>query len=400
MTRVLVTDGKQRSTLALVRSLGRKGIHVTVGEDSLPCLASCSRFAHDAFKYPSPSTDPEGFAEKIAQKLKEEKYDILIPMTDTTTYLVNQYRTELESLARIPIPDRATFERASDKGEMISLARELDVPCPETHFVESVEDVRKISPQLKYPVVIKPRQSLSRTSSGWLNTRVSYATSPEDLIKKFEHYASWPLLPIIQQRVIGAGCGAFLLFDSGKPMAVFFHRRIREKPPSGGVSVLRESIPIDANMRAGAEKLLKALNWHGVAMVEFKQDETDGRFKLMEINARFWGSLQLAIDAGVDFPYLLYKITMGESLEPVVDYKVGVKTRWFLGDLDHLLLRMFKSSHKLNLPAGSPGRLSTLYNFVKLWQPQTKYEIFKRDDFKPALHELKTYVKSLLGGSQ
>jgi len=399
MARVLVTDGRQRSTLALVRSLGRRGIKVTVGEDTLPCLASCSRYAHDAFRYPSPSDDPDGFVAGITKRLWEEKYDILIPMTDTTTYLVNQFRTDLAPLARIPIPDKDAFERASDKGEMIRLARELGVPCPETHFVESVDDIRRLSGQLKYPVVIKPRRSISRASSGWLNTRVSYAGSPEDLIGKFEHYAAWPVLPIIQERVIGAGCGAFLLFDSGQPVAVFFHRRLREKPPSGGVSVLRESIPIDPNMRAGAEKLLKALNWHGVAMVEFKQDETDGQFKLMEINARFWGSLQLAIDAGIDFPYLLYRIAMGESVEPMVDYMVGIKTRWLLGDLDHLLLRLFRSSRRLNLPEGSPGRLSTLYNFLKLWQSNTKYEICKRDDFKPALHELKTYVKALMGGS-
>lgn len=400
MTRVLVTDGNQRSTLALVRSLGIKGIRVTVAEESLPCLASCSRYAHDTFRYPPPAADPDGFAERIARKLKEEKYDILIPMTDTTTYLVNQYRSEMESLTRLPIPARDTFERASDKGEMIRLAGELGVPCPETHFIDTVDDVKKLSRELKYPVVIKPRRSLSQTSSGLLNTRVSYAVNPEDLIRRFDNYADWPVLPIVQERVTGVGCGAFLLFDSGQPVAVFFHRRIREKPPSGGVSVLRESIPVDRNMQEGAERLLGNLNWHGVAMVEFKQDDTDGQFKLMEINARFWGSLQLAIDAGVDFPYLLYRITMGEPLEPLVDYKVGVKTRWLLGDLDHLLLRLFKSDSELNLPEKSPGRLSTLYNFLKLWQPQTKYEICKRDDLKPALHELKTYVKALMGGSR
>lgn len=399
MTRVLVTDGRQRSTLALVRSLGSKGIKVTVAEDSLPCLASCSRYAHDAFRYPPPADDPEGFAGEIMRKLQQEKFDILIPMTDTTTYLVNQYRTELESLVRLPIPDKTAYERASDKGELIRLAREAGVPCPETHFVASMDDIRKLAGELEYPVVIKPRQSMSRTASGWQHTRVVYAGSPDDLMSKFDQYADWPVLPVIQKRVKGDGCGAFLLFDSGQPMAVFFHRRLREKPPSGGVSVLRESIPVDPVMRAGAEKLLKALNWHGVAMVEFKQDETDGQFKLMEINARFWGSLQLAIDAGVDFPYLLYRIAMGESIEPVSEYKIGVKTRWLLGDLDHLLLRLFKPDSKLNLPDGSPGRLATIWNFLKFVQPDTKYEICKRDDLKPALHELKTYVKALMGGS-
>lgn len=397
MANILVTDGSQRSTLALTRSLGKRGVNVTVGNEALPCLASRSKYSFDSFRYDSPVINPDGFIESLKLQLSRKKYDLLIPMTDITSYVIGKHRERFSQLTEVAMVSESAFEQASDKAEMVRLAQQLDVPVPETFFVENFEDVRKLAPSLEYPIVIKPRRSRYFVRSRWLDTRVCFAQNPGELIARLEAWDPALPLPIIQRRVQGPGCGAFLLFDHGQPVAVFLHRRIREKPPSGGVSVLRESIPVDPQMKRDAEKLLGHLNWHGVAMVEFKKDESDQQFKLMEINARFWGSLQLAIDAGVDFPYLLYQMAAGAKLEPQNEYKAGTKSRWFFGDLDHLLVRLFKSDKKLNLPQGFPGRLATLYNFFKLWQKDTKYEIIKGDDIGPALHEAKQYVKSLIG---
>jgi len=151
--------------------------------------------------------------------------------------------------------------------------------------------------------------------------------------------------------------------------------------------VLRESMPLQPQLKEYSERLLKALNWQGIAMVEFKQDRKSGRFMLMEINGRFWGSLQLAIDAGVNFPVLLTLSAIGQKIVPVNDYKIGVKSRWFWGDVDALLLRLFKSAKELQLPPGSPGRLKTLFQFLKLKEKNTRYEVLDRDDIKPWLYE-------------
>jgi predicted ATP-grasp superfamily ATP-dependent carboligase len=396
MGHILVTDGRQRSTLALARSLGRQGVRVTVGEEALPCLASTSRYTYDSFEYASPLTDPDGFMENLRARLSDQPYDMLIPMTDVTSYLIGMHQEELSRLVRIPMVNRQVFDRASDKGDMIHLARQMGVPVPDTHFVNDLDEVRGIAPQLEYPLVIKPRRSRYLGPSGWVSTRVDYAYSPDELVAKFTDLAPGTTLPLIQQRINGPGCGAFLLFDHGRPVAVFFHRRLREKPPSGGVSVLRESIPVDPQMKADAVRLLQALNWHGVAMVEFKRDQHDNRYKLMEINARFWGSLQLAIDAGVDFPYLLYQIATGAAFQPVMEYQVGVRTRWLLGDLDHLLIRLFKRNRALNLPEGYPGRLASIIDFIKPGAANGHLEIFKRYDIRPAMHETKEYLKGFL----
>lgn len=183
---------------------------------------------------------------------------------------------------------------------------------------------------------------------------------------------------------------------NGETIANFAHRRIREKPPSGGVSVLCEGIEPPADALKGAEKILEKLNWTGVAMVEFKGDRRDNRLKLMEINARFWGSLQLAISSGVDFPYLLYKMATGVKIETQRGYKVGLRMRWELGDLDHLLLRLTKSRSELSLPPGTPPMGKLLRDFVMDFvYPSTHHEVFRWRDSGPLLFELRQYVRDL-----
>src|SRR5205823_2531443 len=135
---------------------------------------------------------------------------------------------------------------------------------------------------------------------------------------------------------------------------------LREKPPSGGVSVLRESVPVDPIVRDQAIRLLGPLGWHGVAMLEYKQDRRTGTPYLMEVNGRFWGSLQLAVDAGVDFAYLAWQLALGHRPEIAPSYRVGVKSRWLLGDLDHLLTRLGTRDRDLQLPDLASSKLRTL----------------------------------------
>ena len=119
-------------------------------------------------------------------------------------------------------------------------------------------------------------------------------------------------------------------------------------------------------------------------MVEFKQDQRDGSLRLMEINARFWGSLQLAIDSGVDFPRILADLASGKAPETPVPYQVGVRTRWLAGDLDALFVLLRRSREQLDLPASHPGRLATLAGFLDPRGGNLNFEIERWDDMGPA----------------
>jgi predicted ATP-grasp superfamily ATP-dependent carboligase len=158
---------------------------------------------------------------------------------------------------------------------------------------------------------------------------------------------------LLQQRIVGPGIGIFLLLWDGKQAAQFAHRRLCEKPPSGGVSVYRESIAVDEALRDQSRALLEHFAWRGVAMVEYKRDMETGRAYLMEVNGRFWGSLQLAIDAGVDFPRLLAACALAQHVEPVTTYRIGVRSRWWWGQIDHLIGRLRKRGKTAPLPPGT-----------------------------------------------
>jgi predicted ATP-grasp superfamily ATP-dependent carboligase len=153
------------------------------------------------------------------------------------------------------------------------------------------------------------------------------------------------------------------------------------------VSVYRESIAADPVLVERSKALLRCFAWEGVAMVEYKLDAATGTPYLMEINGRFWGSLQLAVDAGVDFPRLLVEHALGRPVAPVTRYRMGVRSRWWWGDVDHLLARLRRTPEELALPPGSPGRLAAARDFLMLWRPGDRNEVFRLSDPRPQLRE-------------
>jgi predicted ATP-grasp superfamily ATP-dependent carboligase len=267
------------------------------------------------------------------------------------------------------------------------------IAVPRTLFVGGRVALERAMRRVEYPAVVKPARSRVRTGASWLSTSVAYAHDESDLRHLYdtrEYLARYPSL--IQERIVGPGTGLFVLCDRGRVIASFAHRRLREKPPSGGVSVLCESIAADPALVAEASRLLEPLEWHGVAMLEYKRDRRSGAPFLMEVNGRFWGSLQLAIDAGVDFPSLCVQLALGEAPQVPQSYTVGTKSRWLLGDVDHLILRLRRDNR--DVPADAPSRLRAVAHFITP-AARVRHEIFRPSDPRPAWHELREYVKSL-----
>ena len=169
----------------------------------------------------------------------------------------------------------------------------------------------------------------------------------------------------------GEALGVSLLFNKdAEPRALFVHKRLREYPLNGGPSTLRESVLRPEAAELGV-RLLRALRWYGVAMVEFKVDPRDGVPKLMEVNPKLWGSLSLAIASGVDFPALLYRLATEGDVPPVPDYRVGVRCRFLLADTLHFL--------------ANPGRFRLQPSFFRFGDAQTHGDIWDPRDPAPAL---------------
>ncbi len=309
-----------------------------------------------------------------------------MPMTEVTTLLLTQHRDSLPAGVKLPFPDFDAVAAAADKSRVLEIAQAHGVPIPRTVVLRDALDGQSRAAEFSYPVVLKAARSRVWNGSRWISTSVSYADSPADLIARLSQMPP-EIFPILaQERIEGPGVGVFVCFDSDTVVASFAHRRIREKPPSGGQSVLCESIAVEPLALEQAATLLRALRWRGVAMVEFKRDLRDGSLRLMEINGRFWGSLQLAIDAGVDFPRLLADLARGVR-PAVAPYRLGVQMRWLWGDVDSLIAMMTRSRQALKLPPAHPGRLRYLLQFLVPWRPGMKYEIERISDLGPALLE-------------
>jgi predicted ATP-grasp superfamily ATP-dependent carboligase len=369
---VIITDGHWRKSLAAVRALGKKGIKTAVGESTRLATSMFSKYCHRAFVYPSPVYKKSEFIDFIGNTLRRKHCQMLLPMEDETLFLISENYSEFSKWTYLPFVTNEKLQLARSKDRVLKLAETKGIPIPTTWFIESMAQLDALIDSFPYPVVIKPK-----TGSGALG--VSYIQHPQDLKKRYLAIHRQYPYPLIQERIPseGPGYGVSLLFDENSTVkASFVHKRLREYPVTGGASTLRESIRHD-EIRDMAVSLLTELGWFGVAMVEFKQDPRDGVFKLMEINPRFWGSLALAIASGVNFPYLLYKMSKGEDFKPVEQYDLGVKCRWMLpGDLLHFVY--------------NPDRVRLIPEFFNFTDPDTHYDILSLDDPLPVLGRVLT----------
>ncbi|MBK8163190.1 MAG: ATP-grasp domain-containing protein [Gammaproteobacteria bacterium] len=390
MKRALVLDAGQRGALAVTRSLGAQGVSLVTADESRTALAGCSRFSQRFVTYPSPRSQPERFVSDLAELCRNEKIDIAFPMTELTTALLLAHRSDFPDIT-LPFPAIDTVEALANKCSLMRLAETLGVPIPRTWYADNPAELPANLADLPYPLVLKPGKSWLNRNGQWLHTSVKFAATPSEAATILESDPAFHAHPfLLQECVAGYGQGVFALYDKGKPLAFFAHRRLREKPPRGGVSVLSESIPVDPALLAHARALLDKAGWHGIAMVEFKVS-AEGAPYLMEINTRFWGSLQLAVDAGIDFPWLLYRMACGERVEPVEDYKVGARLRWLLGDLDRLYLITRDSEYAF------AEKLKALLGFVRPDPIRTRHEVDRWGDPGPAWWELKQYLRDILG---
>jgi predicted ATP-grasp superfamily ATP-dependent carboligase len=386
---ILVTDGGSRAALAVTRALGVRGHRVIVGERRQPSLSHASRHCAVPIVYPDPVHDEQGFVEALVAAAEAHQADVVLPVADISAALVTTHRDRF-TRAIVPYADAGLISRASDKWHVIEAARRCGTPVPESWCLERPGVA--LPEHLPFPIVIKPHRSRVRTDEGWLACTVGYAADKQSLRRELaqRHPAQYPL--ILQERISGPGAGLFACYDQGRPTALFCHSRLREKPPWGGVSVLCESAPLDADLVQAGTRLLDAIGWHGVAMVEFKRDSRDGQPRLMEINARFWGSLQLAVDAGVDFPNILVDAAFGRTLAQPPAYKVGVRSRWLLGDLDALMLRVVGGRRQpSSWDAGSS--VGAILSFLKLWGRDLHYENPRADDLGPWWYETRQWFR-------
>jgi predicted ATP-grasp superfamily ATP-dependent carboligase len=396
--RILVLDGQTNQALACVRSLGRAGHRVYVASASARPLAAWSRFA--AGRVRVAAGPPAAAYAALRAWAKSEAIDIALPLTERSCLLCDRERPEWEAAGvRIGCGPSAMLMRAFDKENTVRLALSTGVAVPRTEFPHSEDAIDAAGRALGFPCVVKARFSNAwneETGTFFADRGCGYAQDAADLRRAVADRRQGSWWPMVQSFVPGVGRAVSVLCDRGRIVAAFAHERLRDVRPTGSGSSLRRSIGLDERLFEPTRRLLAGLDWHGPAMIEYRDDGTAPC--LMEVNGRFWGSLQLGVDAGVDFPALWVAILEGGHPEPVLQYREGVTVRWVWGDVKRIV-------HIAGgRPRGYAGPFPTLREGVaEVLGPQpdaTRLETWRAGDRWPAFGELAQGLRDLFGGAR
>jgi predicted ATP-grasp superfamily ATP-dependent carboligase len=382
--RVLVTDpvGGVRGALLIVRSLERRNIGTTLltSEGAVPLTVS--RWHSESVSCPSLFENLGGFLTTLIKNARTGRYLTLFPLSDCSILPISECREQLTPYLKLVFPSHESLSKALDKSKSLKIAKEVGIPTPKTFHARNKTEVIDISARIGYPAVIKPRLSYVWGQNGKANySRPFYVNSASELISTYSRVAENFPAPMIQEYVPGHNVSVGLLFDRGEAKAVCVIRVKRGTPVTGGASVLRESIAPDPTLVRYAIDLLRRLHWHGVAEVEFKMDSRDSKPKFMEINPRFWGSMNVAIESGVDFPYLSYLLAKGEQFHPVFKYKIGAKFRWLNGDAENL--RSILNGEPKLINTEPANKLKAVLSFLQFYEKKIHYDGFEFFDPLP-----------------
>ncbi|WP_231956080.1 carboxylate--amine ligase [Aneurinibacillus soli] len=255
--------------------------------------------------------------EWLIQTLQFRRYELLIPSDDIVMQIVIEHREKIEALTTCLLPPNKSYEQAADKYTTTLLAMKAGIPCPQTLCPKDMEEVKCLAEKLSYPVVIKPRKS-----SGSRGIRI--VKHREELVSLYQQIAMQYTRPMIQEFIpLGERYDVCLLYNrNGELRGSFVQKEVRHFPVDIGPSTVQKSVWMPELVEQ-AKTLMQNLPWCGVVEIEFMQDPRDGIPKLMEINPRYWNSLEMAIQSGVDFPYMMYQAAIKGDAKEVHHYTIG-----------------------------------------------------------------------------
>jgi predicted ATP-grasp superfamily ATP-dependent carboligase len=327
--KAIVTDARLRVAVSTIRSLGHRGIPLVVTESSHvdDPIGFRSRYAREKKVTDEPPSEP---TKKTLEALLElSAGGVLVPVFTPMVFLISRYSDLVNANAYALVPDFEALTKAHDKAICMDMADSLGVPLPTVYQVpSSSEDIEKWASSLEYPVIVKYRSGEDLSLPA--DKRYSVCRKPSEFIHSYNAMDSLQARPVVQKYIDGADWGVAVLFDhDSRPIADFTYRSIRLRPKIGGPTVFAESCRCD-ELVDYAVSLLTPLKWRGMAMLDFRRDE-HGNFYLLEINPRFWGSMALSIESGVDFPYLYYMACLDKKFRKPKQQD-GVRVRFFPHD--------------------------------------------------------------------
>ncbi|MBK8914782.1 MAG: hypothetical protein IPM64_09340 [Phycisphaerales bacterium] len=389
---VLVLGHDSRAYLAIIRSLGRAGLAVHVGWHRPDSVALRSRYVAKRWELPPFHENSDEWLSALIDLLQRERYDLVFPCNDAAMTAFHRHRGALSAHARLCIPDPQSFDVLFDKIRTNELARAQGLTLPAERVVANHAEAQGAVEELGLPIVLKPRQSYNPENPDeklmvWkAYTREVFDRALTSLLR------AGPVT--LQRNFIGIGVGVEVLMKDGEPLLIFQHERVHE-PLFGGGSSYRRSVPLDPRLVDEARRLLGALRYTGVAMAEFKLNPRTGEYVFIEVNARFWGSLPLAVAAGANFPLGAYQLLVEGNVRVPPRGRVGLYCRNWYHDLAWLRanIRADKTDPTLSTRALWRVLADRVRNQILL---RERSDTFAWDDPAPAVSEARQIASLLI----
>ena len=305
------------SGLAVVRSLGERGVPIVVADHSDRSYAGESRFVREVMRLPHPVTDEDAFVDALASQATRWSGSLLVPGSDETLVAISRAEERLASDFIVGAPPWPILRQVIEKRLTYEVADSVGVPVPRTVLPVSIADVERFAEAADYPCLVKPSEG--HLFSAHFGTKMFSAANPAELLASYRRAVDAGMAVMLQEYIPGddsAGANYNSYRIAGRTVAEFTAAKIRNAPPRHGSPrvVVGQRIPA---LAALGERLLGAIGLEGFSCIEFKRDPRDGSFKLMEVNARHNLSAWLAVRCGVDFPWIDHRFrTAGEQPAP------------------------------------------------------------------------------------
>jgi predicted ATP-grasp superfamily ATP-dependent carboligase len=384
--------------LGLVRELGRAGVKVIGVTHLATDMGLCSKYLSESHVVPHRRN--AALLQRLQEIARSHGGATLLTVSEANLKWLASCRDELGAALEplhLVVPQSTQLASVLDKEKTLALAQEVGVPVPQTCLPGSASD--PALNHLRFPVVLKwadPEKVSSLLQEAGLPLhKAEFAMDLQALqlaLQRYDGVGHWPL---VQEYAPGLGLGQFFYIHNGQALRVFQHRRVAEWPPEGGYSSVCDAVPLTEHteLQALSLKLLRAMQWEGVAMVEYRHDPATNRSVLMEINGRFWGSFPLAVHCKAGFALLSHAVGGVGQVPALPAPRDDLRCRMVLTEVKRLL-RITLKPHQIKDPM---FKVRPLYEWLRFTadflKPNVRYFLWSLDDPKPWLADAWGMVK-------
>lgn len=373
--------------LAIVRELGRAGVRVIAVTHDPHAIGLASRYAWRRIIVGPPRSD--SVIDAINALAAELGRVSLLAVSEANLLWLDRQRARIRPDIGLAVPATHMLASVLDKSKTLSIAGAIGIAVPKTVEPTSRQDIERIAPTFPFPAVLKWKDSNAiaprLATAGLALVKAEYVYTAEELRDIGRRYAPVGEWPLVQQYCRGQGLGQFFFMRGGHAIRVFQHRRVAEWPPEGGYSSVCDAVPLDRHQALQRQSiaLLRALDWEGVAMVEYRHDAVNDRSVLMEVNGRFWGSLPLAVAAGAGFALHAHAAAIGARPPELAQPRSDLRCRMLATEAKRLVRLWLAPSKIADRSYRAQPMRETLRFVVDFFRPRVRYFVLSPDDLRP-----------------